>query len=44
MVQKYFEERDNVRIIDGKYKGEKATVMKVDEENQSNPTLQIDGT
>jgi transcription antitermination factor NusG len=44
VIQKYFEERDNVRVLDGKYKGEKATVMRVDENNQSLPTLQIEGT
>jgi ribosomal protein L24 len=42
MCAKYFEEGDNVKVIDGRYAGETAIVTKVNEEDISMPSVRLE--
>lgn len=43
-VLKYFEQKDFVRIVFGKYQGETGTVMKVDDDQPSQPYVMLDSS
>lgn len=43
-VIKYFEQGDSVRIINGKYRGETGTVMRVDDESRNTPLVMLDSS